>query len=121
MREGIDYREYIENVKKKVEAWNTVTDCFAFASEKFSTEVRNYFESLEEIYEAAWPNDWDGEPVSEEQCVWNIRGSIDWITKAYIDRPTCDERAESFQQRQKRIVKNMKRVLKYKFGVEVEE
>lgn len=120
MKNGTDYREYIENIKKKVEAWNIVTDCFAFPSEMFSVEVRNYFESLEEIYDAAWPNEFEKEPVSEEECVKNIRGTIDWITKAYLSRLTYNDAAEHFQQRQKQIVKNMKRALKYKFGVEVE-
>ena len=120
MKNGTDYREYIENVKRKVEAWNVVTDCFAFASEEFSVKIRNYFESLEEIYEAAWPNDWDEKPVSEEECVKNIQDSIDWITNAYLSRPTCNDAAESFQQRQKVIVKNLKRALRIKFNVEEE-
>ena len=120
MRDGIDYREYIESIKKKVEAWNTVTDCFAFASDEFSAKVRNYFDALDEIYDAAWPNELDDEPVSEEECVENIRKSIDWITRAYIDRPVYNSSAESFQQRQKVIVKNLKRALRVKFNVEVE-
>ena len=126
MKNGINYMEYVEDVRKKVEAWDTVTGCFAFLSDKFSSEVNIYFDSLEEIFDAAWPDCSANEakeiyPVDEEKCVENVKHTIQWLSKSYVNVPAFDDLAEKRQLYYKSIVKNLERALKYKFGVVLEE
>ena len=126
MKNGIDYMEYVEGIRRKVEAWDIVTGCFAFPSSEFSSDVRGYFDSLEEIFDAAWPDCSADEakgvyPVEEEKCVENIKHAIQWLQKEYVDIRAFDDVVEKRQLYYRRIVKNLERALKHKFGVVLEE
>lgn len=119
MREGIDYREYMANIKKKNDAWNVVCGCFTFAYETFPADVFEYFEAIEEIYEAGYTE--TGELLSEEECVKGIKGSIDWLERQVERAVECFKEDGWRCKIDKRVIKNLKRVLKHKFGVEVEK
>ena len=125
MRNGVNYRDYVEDIKEKVRAWGIVADCFTFSSESFSDKVRIYFESLEYIFDSAWPclspSEAKGsEPVSEQECIDNIKDNIDFIEHFFINTEAYNAAAENRQGFYGRVVENLERALKYRFGVEVE-
>lgn len=119
MREGTDYLTYINNIRRKTEAWNIVTDCFAFGSREMPEDVRLYFDSLEDIADAAYPNGYDFPMVSENECIINLKNTINWYENLY-DNKCYSLEVEKRKEYDKKIVKNLKRALKHKFGVNID-
>ena len=116
MKAGINYEEYMNDIKKKNDAWKVVYDCFSFAYEKFSADVLDYFEAIEEIYEAGYTE--TGELRSEEECVANINDSIRWYEQQLEWATKCHNEDSRRYKIDKYVMKNLQRALKHKFGVD---
>ena len=123
MKSGKNYEEYINKVVNKVKAWKTVCDCFPFRSQEMPVDVRQYFETLEAVFDAAYPNCdiADAETFDmqlEENTCKNLIHNMEWYEKQ-SEAPWYNELAYNRRQYDKRIAKDIRRLLKHTFGVEV--
>lgn len=121
MKNGKNYEEYINKVVNKVKAWKTVCDCFPFRSQEMPVDVQQYFETLEAVVDAAYPDCdlydievFDMKP--EEETCKNLIHIMKWYEKQG-ERQWCNESAFKCRMFDKSVAKDIGRLLKHTFGV----
>ena len=116
MKTGTNYEEYMANIKKKNDAWNIVYDCFSMASDKFAVDILAYFDAIDDICGAGCAG--TGELLNEEECVENIKSTISWLEGRLQWLEKYGNEDTRGYKRDKCEMKNLRRALKHKFGVD---